>query len=69
MKAILQPVVGWLMERTWDGRIEAGVRIYSAGDWRNGMLLIVLAAAAGWVATLFVKETGCRNIWTAKESK
>ncbi len=67
--AILQPVVGWLMERTWDGRIEAGVRIYSAGDWRNGMLLIVLAAAAGWVATLFVKETGCRNIWTAKETK
>jgi predicted MFS family arabinose efflux permease len=61
--AILQPVVGWLMERTWDGRIESGVRIYSAGDWRNGMLLIVLAAAAGWVATLFVKETGCRNIY------
>jgi MFS family permease len=62
--AILQPVVGWLMERTWDGRIESGVRIYSAGDWRNGMLLIVLAAVAGWIATLFVKETGCRNIWT-----
>jgi hypothetical protein len=38
------------------------VRIYSAGDWRNGMLLITLAAAAGWIATLFVRETGCRNI-------
>lgn len=60
--AILQPVVGWLMERTWDGKIEAGVRIYSAGDWRNGILLMALAAAAGWVATLFVRETGCRNI-------
>ena len=45
-------------------RIEAGVRIYSAGDWRNGMLLIVLSAAAGWIATLLVKETGCRNIYS-----
>ncbi|TRZ89101.1 MAG: MFS transporter [Rhodocyclaceae bacterium] len=61
--AILQPMVGWLMERTWDGRMEAGVRIYSAADWRNGLMLLTAAAAAGWVATLLVTETGCRNIW------
>ncbi len=60
--AILQPLTGWVMERTWDGRIEAGVRIYSAADWHNGLLLISAAAVAGWVATLFVRETGCRNI-------
>lgn len=61
--AILQPLVGWLMERTWDGTMEAGVRIYSAADWQNGLLLLTAAAAAGWIATLFVRETGCRNIW------
>ena len=64
--AILQPAVGWLMERTWDGRMEAGVRIYSAADWRNGMLLLTVAAVAGWLATLLVTETGCRNIWKAR---
>lgn len=63
--AILQPMVGWLMERTWDGRMEAGVRIYAAADWRNGLLLLTAAAVAGWFATLFVRETGCRNIWKA----
>lgn len=63
--AILQPMVGWLMERTWDGRMEAGVRVYSAADWQNGLLLLTAAAAAGWFATLFVRETGCRNIWKA----
>lgn len=67
--AILQPMVGWLMERTWDGRMEAGVRIYSAGDWRNGMLLLTAAAVAGWIATLFVRETGCRNIWKNGDTK
>jgi hypothetical protein len=51
------------MERSWDGRIENGIRIYSATDWHNGLLLISAAAVAGWLATLFVKETGCRNIW------
>jgi hypothetical protein len=60
-------MVGWLMERTWDGRMEAGLRIYSAGDWRNGMLLLTAAAVAGWIATLFVTETGCRNVWQEKK--
>jgi MFS family permease len=64
--AILQPAVGWLMERTWDGRMEAGVRIYSATDWRNGLLLLTAAAVAGWFATLLVTETACRNIWKAE---
>jgi MFS family permease len=67
--AILQPAVGWLMERTWDGRMEAGVRIYSATDWKNGLLLLTVAAVAGWFATLLVRETGCRNVWKAREEK
>ncbi len=61
--AVLQPAVGWLMERTWDGRVEAGVRIYSAADWHNGLLLMTASAVAGWIAVLFVRETGCRNIY------
>lgn len=61
--AILQPAVGWLMERSWDGRVEAGVRIYSATDWHNGLLLMTASAVAGWIAVLFVRETGCRNIY------
>lgn len=61
--AILQPLTGWVMERTWDGRIEDGIRIYSVADWQNGLLLIAAAAAGGWLATWFVWETGCRNVW------
>jgi hypothetical protein len=66
--AILQPATGWLMERSWDGRIENGVRIYSATDWHNGLLLIATAALLGWVALLWVRETGCRNISGALKS-
>ncbi|MDK9724959.1 MAG: MFS transporter [Sterolibacteriaceae bacterium MAG5] len=65
--AILQPLMGWLMERSWDGTVANGVRIYSAADYGNGLKLLAVAAICGWIAALFVRETGCRNIWKAEE--
>ena len=61
--ALLQPLVGWVMERHWDGRVENGIRIYSAADWQDGLRVMAAAAVAGWIAALFVRETRCRNIW------
>ncbi|CAG0963549.1 putative sulfoacetate transporter SauU [Burkholderiales bacterium] len=61
--AILQPLVGWAMDRSWSGGIAEGARVYSAQDFRVGLWLLALVAASGAVATLFVRETGCRNIW------
>ncbi len=61
--AILQPLVGWVMERGWDGTAVAGVRIYSAADYDSGLKLMVGSALLGWLAVFFVRETRCRNIW------
>jgi len=61
--AILQPLVGWVMERTWDGSIQNGIRIYAAADYANGLKLLAAAAFLGWIAALFIRETGCKNIW------
>ena len=61
--AILQPLVGWVMERTWDGTLVNGVRIYSAGDYASGLWLMAASALLGWLAVFFVRETGCRNQW------
>lgn len=60
--AILQPLTGWVIERTWDGRIEDGVRIYAAADFRNGLLLIGAFALGGWIALWFQRETRCQNV-------
>jgi hypothetical protein len=43
--------------------MEGGARLYAASDYRTGLLLMAGAAVLGAVATLFVRETGCRNIW------
>ena len=61
--AILQPLVGWAMDQKWNGAMQNGARIYAAADYRFGMLLMAGAAAAGCLATLLVRETGCRSIW------
>jgi sugar phosphate permease len=61
--AILQPLVGWAMDRNWSGTVQEGVRIYSAADYRIGFVLMLVSATVGAAATLFVRETGCRNIW------
>lgn len=61
--ALLQPAVGWIMDRRWDGTLLDGVRIYTPEDYRWGLLLIASATWLGAVASWFVRETQCRNIW------
>lgn len=61
--ALLQPLLGWLLERRWDGVLDGGVRIYSAAAWHDGLKLMAAAAMFGWLATWFIRETRCRNIW------
>jgi hypothetical protein len=61
--SILQPLVGWVMDRSWQGGMEGGARLYTAADYQTGLLLMAGFAALGAVATFFVRETGCRNIW------
>jgi predicted MFS family arabinose efflux permease len=66
--AILQPAVGWVMDRTWDGRMQDGVRLYSRADYANGLTLLAAAATLGWIAALFVRETGCKNVWKDRQA-
>ena len=54
------------MDRSWlatHGLVVDGVRVYTADHYRVGMLLMAGAALLGCLATLLVRETGCRNIW------
>ncbi|MBA3904197.1 MAG: MFS transporter [Rhodocyclaceae bacterium] len=66
--AILQPLVGRAMDSSWQGAMEGGARLYTAADYRTGLLLLAGFAALGAVSTLFVRETNCRNIWRGKPS-
>lgn len=60
--SIMQPLFGWLIERGWDGQMADSVRIYSATNYDQGILLVLGMGSMALLACLFIRETGCRNI-------
>ena len=67
--AILQPAFGWVMDFHWNGVVStSGARVYAASDYRLGMVLLAATAAIGAVASWWILETGCRNIWEPEQS-
>ena len=64
--AILQPLMGWIMDRRWQGELDgSGARLFSAADFHAGLLPLAAVAAFGAIASWWIRETGCRNVWKA----
>jgi MFS family permease len=61
--ALLQPLVGWLLDRAANGVPYAGA------DFLPGILLLASFAGIALAAALFIPETRCRNIWTGPASQ
>ncbi len=58
---LLQPGVGWLLDRNWAGATAAGVRIYDAAAYRAGFSLIFGALCTAMVLILLARESHCRQ--------
>lgn len=54
---LLQPLVGWLLDRAAAGAAQTGAH------YLPGIALLTVFAGIALVAALFVPETRCRNIW------
>lgn len=61
--ALLQPLVGWVMDIGWQGDMVSGARFYDVATWRSGVAVVALAAVLGAASSWWVRETRCRNIW------
>jgi MFS family permease len=58
---ILQPLVGWMLDRNWHGALAAGVRVYDLAAYRSGFALMLGWLALSFVLILLTRETGCRQ--------
>lgn len=47
---IMQPAVGWMLHRCWDGMLENGARVYDFDAYRAGFSLM-----PAWLAVSGIK--------------
>ncbi len=59
---LLQPAVGWMLDRRWNGALIDGFRVYQFGDYRAGFTLMVAWVVLGVVLLFFTRETYCRQL-------
>jgi hypothetical protein len=53
--------VGYIADLTWNGTLAAGVRVYSAADYQNGFIAMIILCILSLIAAFRVRETYCRN--------
>ena len=59
---VLQPAVGWMLDRAWSGAIVDGVRVYEWAAYRAGFSLMLAWAALAVVLVLCTRETSCHQL-------
>ena len=57
----LQPAVGWVLDRHWQGALVDGARVYDAAAYQSGFTLIFATVAGAFVLVWLVRESHCRQ--------
>jgi sugar phosphate permease len=59
---LLQPAMGWILDRYWSGLLENGIRIYNLEAYRLAFGLMLGWAVLSCILLAFTRETGCRQM-------
>lgn len=59
--ALLQPAIGWVLDKEWSGTTAGGIHTYGLHAYQMGLLLIVGWSALALLLLLFTKETYCQH--------
>lgn len=60
--AIIQPLVGWVMDQAWDGKRVEGARVYAPHNYQPGFTIMFGFVVAGLLGAVAVRETHCRYV-------
>jgi len=55
--AVLQPLLGWLLDLSWDGTLIDGVRSYTPENYETAFLVLPAFGLLGLLCALAVRET------------
>jgi hypothetical protein len=59
---LLQPAVGWVLDRMWQGETVDGVRVFDLDAYRAGFMLMLTWMGVAVALILFTRETRCRQL-------
>ncbi|MFA7281552.1 MAG: MFS transporter [Sterolibacterium sp.] len=59
---LLQPAIGWMLDRHWAGQLNGGVRVYAADAWQAGFALICIFVAVSLILISLMRETYCKQL-------
>lgn len=65
--AVLQPLIGWLLDQGWDGQLNAGARVYTEAAFQSAFLVLAAAALLGLLCAWRVKESWCQQLEIAPD--
>jgi len=60
--AVMQPLVGWLLDLNWTGEMLDGARVYAASNYSLAFTSLLVLNFGAFVAALFLRETHCRQL-------
>ncbi len=58
---LMQPLVGFMLDRHWNGQAVQGARVYDFAAFRAGFMLMAAWSVLALVLLFFSRETGCRQ--------
>ncbi len=59
---ILQPAVGWMLDTSWKGELNNGIKVYDLDAYQSGFMLMAGWAIVSFVLILFTKETRAQSL-------
>lgn len=60
--AVLQPLIGWLLDLNWGGEMLEGARVYDAGAYAIGFSTLIAANLLALICTFGLRETYCKPL-------
>ena len=59
--AVMQPLMGWLLDKSWSGEMEYQVRVYAKGDYQVATAALILTLIMSLICAIALRETHCKN--------
>ena len=60
--AVMQPLIGWLLDLGWRGMEVGGGRVYPLAAYDQALSSLAIVALVSFLCALLVKESGCKAV-------